>query len=287
VFDPTLPSQLKAIQEWFGSIITMPIQRGNKLSLLTRGGMEMSKEAELYVCPGPKLKAHERIEIYHQQYWWRLIGLLHENFPTLTRLFGFEDFNEKIAVPYLTNHPPSHFALCRLGDTLPTWLKNNYTGEDKQLVVDIASIDWTANESFWIGALPPISPDFPQEHILSTPLRLQPYIHLFTFNADLFTFREAFLKNDVDYYNLHPFPEVSSGRGYFILWRDAHNCVTWEKLSLGAYSTLTLIKQGYTIQESCEKLETIDKDALLEAQEEMSLWFYKWISSGWLVIDQK
>ena len=76
--------------------------------LLTRSTREVD---EMISCPGPHLTAQQRIGLYNQQYWFRLFTIMQEQYPTVTRLFGFGSYNREIAEPFLLRFPPNHWAI--------------------------------------------------------------------------------------------------------------------------------------------------------------------------------
>ena len=264
MFDPKAPSGLIRNQTWFAKTITTPMQRDSKLV--------GSHEASKYVLPSQTLTSHERMEIYHQQYWWRLLRCLAENFPFLTRLFGHATFNETIGVPYLSANPPTYWGLNGLGGTLPAYLEKNYDEEDRDLVIAASHIDWSMQIAFWIGKGPLV--DFSSADVLTTRIGLQPHVHLFDFPADLFTFREKFLEEEVEYWDTYPFPDLKAGRCFFLLYRNQENSVKWKELSRAEFALLTLFKEGSTIHEACEKVEAGEHAE--EAEEFLSLWFHEW-----------
>jgi hypothetical protein len=69
---------LKELQQWFSSVITSPLDKP-------------IEGAERFVAPSPTLEPNERMRIYNQQYFWRLLNVLHKSYPFLTRLFGYTD----------------------------------------------------------------------------------------------------------------------------------------------------------------------------------------------------
>ena len=142
--------------QWFGQMIAQPLQPSQRLPVHSPWGTNQEQEASRYIAPTKTLSAVQRIEIYHQQYWWRLLKCLGQNFPTVVRLFGTESFQQELAIPYLTEHPPTHWALCRLGESFPAWLEAHYLAQDRYLVIQSAQIDWAANHAFWTGSLPAV-----------------------------------------------------------------------------------------------------------------------------------
>ena len=102
------PDTLLNIQKWFASVITQPLTCDHNIPLLAPNGKPIAIDSAQYILPSKTLAPHERVELYYRQYWWRLLDVLQENFPLVTRLFGYQSFNEKIGIPYLTAHPSTH-----------------------------------------------------------------------------------------------------------------------------------------------------------------------------------
>ena len=202
------PSKLKKIQEWFGSIISRPIDQDSRMDPLSPSGIPMEEEARAYILPSPTLPAHRRIELYNQQYWWRLLTSMQESFPMVTRLFGYREFNRVIATPYLVKYRPEHWNLNALGRRLPQWIEEEYEGGDKALILDAAKIDLAYEYSFTAGHFPSITlQDLADEkQFFETKLYLQPHIVLFTLPYDLFTFRGVFILNKPEHWEQTPFP---------------------------------------------------------------------------------
>ncbi len=268
--------------EWLGAMIAQPLQPDHNLPPLSPWGTETEQEVERLIAPSPTLKPYQRVQIYHQQYWWRLLKCFQENYPTVSRLFGYDSFHQQLVVPYLTAHPPSHWALCRLGETFPQWLEMHYHAGDRYLVTSTAQIDRAAGQAFWARALPPI--DFASlspEEKLSQHLVLQPHIHLFSLQGDLFTFRDAFLQHPAEYYNTNAFPTVHYGDYHFVLYRTRQNMVTWKQISRAEKTTLSLFQRGNSIQQVCAVLEEQGGDLLEEALSQIPFWFKQWTVLSW------
>lgn len=262
--DKRSPKRLVELQTWFAGALMLSLSESERLCKIA------CPDASRFIAPGATLSAHRRIEIYHQQYWWRLLRCLHENFPFLTRLFGYRNFNSQIAIPYLTYNPPTHWALSRLGDTLPAFLQEHYTHTDKALIIDAATLDAAAQHAF-------LAPHFrPLKHAPhpTQKLFLQPHIHLFHLKADLFAYREAFLKENVDHWNTHPFPPLPPGK-HFLLYRNSAHTICWKELTPNEYLLLHAFQNGATLTEACQQLQGNDAELL-------PLWFQEWTLHGFL-----
>lgn len=277
VFDKKVPLELKKTQEWFASIITRPINAENQMMPISPSGISMEEEAKRFIVPRPNLKADERIQIYNQQYWWRLLTILHDDFPLVTRLFGYYEFNQIIAFPYLVKYPPSHWSLEFLGQHLSKWVEEFYFADDKELVLNANLVDYAYRHSFFAAKNKPISFDLANADTISEQIMyLQPHVHLFKFDYNFFSFRTEMLKQDPDYWLEHDFPELEKGEFYFILYRNHQNFTLYDSISPVAYQILSHFRQGSSIDQICEWLENQDEVVCEEAASHMQEWFQYW-----------
>lgn len=288
--EPAIPQHMKQTQEWFSDVITGPLEN-NYISSLTPSGFLIAEEASKYIVPSPHLRPHQRIQIYNQQYWWRLLNTLHDNFPLVVRLFGYQAFNEQIGIPYLLKYPPNHWSLNLLGERLSKWISEEYHAQDLPFVQNATQLDWAFHESF-------ISPQKTKLDLnslanggdptsfLSLKLFLQPHIFLFKWDYDLLTFREKCIAEDGDYWIDHSFPELNKSKTYhYVLFRNQKGLVTWKEISEAEFLLLQTLRQGATINEACEFLEKQRQDIYDQAENHLQEWFQTWTLRQWLTED--
>lgn len=290
--DVNTPARLRKVQLWFGSIIGRPIDEDSRMNPLSPSGERIEVEACRFIKPSPTLRPAQRIEIYNQQYWWRLLSTLQESFPTLTRLFCFHDFNRLIGIPYLIKFPSHSWSLNNLGSHLPDWAEREYHGEDRPLIVDSAKLDWAYNHSFTSSQMPPISTENMENGdpatLLEKKLYLQPHIHLFKFDYDLVSFRAEFIKKEPEHWIEHDFPELKKEKEYhFIIFRNQKNDIAWRELSPGAYHLLYHFQSGSSIEEACEWLEKQNAKIYEDAMNNLHKWFQEWIVMKWLTLQNE
>ncbi len=286
-YDKTAPTSLKKSQEWFASIITQPIDEDSRIPAISPTGVSIEEEAFRYIRPSPTLRPAQRIELYAQQYWWRLLSTLQEIYPLVTRLFGYHDFNRQLAIPFLIAYPPDHWSLNLLGIHLPQWIHDNYTSSDKQLVYDAALLDAAFHESFVAKASKPIEATVaktPEDlaYLLDCKLYLQPFIQFFQFDYDLLTFRMEFLKEIPEYWIENDFPILNKEKTSFILFRNLHGHTAWNTISSAELKLLSCFIEGSTIEEACDWLEKQDAATFKEAENNLHIWVQGWIIKKWL-----
>lgn len=291
-YSPYSPQYLKTVQNWFGSIISQPIDENSRIQPFAPSGRSIVEEAAEYITPSPTLKPYERMQIYNQQYWWRLLNILHENFPLVTRLFGYNDFNQEIAIPYLSKYPPNHWSLNLLGERLPKWIHEDYTLPDKQLLLNAANLDLAFCYSFSAPILTPLDAahvlaEGGTDLLLSLPLYLQPYIFLFQWDYNLFDFRKTFLDESVEHWIDNDFPAMNQDKTYsFVLHRDQQNILYWKEISAAEYLLLTIFQSGSTIEAACEELENKQNSISQDASTHLQNWFHDWSVRGWLTTEK-
>lgn len=287
----SIPDYLASTQQWFANIITNQLE-DNGIQAISPHGLLIAEEATHYILPSPTLRPHQRVQIYNQQYWWRLLNTLHESFPLVTRLFGYYAFNEEIAVPYLVKYPPHHWSLSLLGEHLPHWIQSDYKAADGPLVYNAACLDQAFNAAFIALQKPALNlrqgeQNIDMETLLTLPLFLQPHIHLFHWTYDLFAFRQAFIKQEVDYWTDNDFPLLNKEKDYYyVLYRSTNdNNLYWKETSPAEYSLLKCLQKGSSIEETCDFLEKQDKAIYEDALSNLQEWFQKWTVRGWLTLE--
>lgn len=286
-YDQKVPAQLKEIQNWFGSIIVRPIDRQNKMMPISPSGVLMEDEACRYISPSPTLKPDQRIELYNQQYWWRLLSIMQDNFPLLARLFGHTDFNEAIAEPYLVKYPPRHWSLNFLGDRLLYWIEEDYIEDDKDLVRDAALLDYSFLMSFLASEKPSLNlQETDPDEISEKPLFLQPHLFLFAFDGDMIRLRKEMLKESVEHWVEHDFPALDrTEKHYYVLYRNTYLNVNAEEIDALEFEALQLFRKGISIDAFCEWIEALEPDKAEKAEKALPAWFQRWSAHAWLTLD--
>ncbi len=292
-YDPNAPEKLKEVQSWFASVITQPIDNKSHIAPLSPQGNPIESEAPLYIKPSPTLKPEQRIEIYNQQYWWRLLNVMHTTYTMATRMLGYKKFNDEIAVPYLEAFPSEHYSVSHIGDRLLEWMEHHYAGSDKQILTDAIAIDDAMNRAFFETSFCPITEGIAPEEAFTVHAQLQPHVTLFKMDYDLFGFRKEIHSKDPDYWSSHHypnlehalseqgghFPQLKKDRTYcFIVYRTRMNRVQWEEIPLAEHALLSLFIDGVSIEQACEWLSEKGKEYLTDAGPHIQEWIQGWIA---------
>lgn len=292
-YDLSVPTQLKETQKWFASIIVRPIDEQNKINPLAPSGGDLKEEAQKFIVPSQTLQPMHRIEIYNQQYWWRLLKALQENLPLVTRLFGYYDFNLKLGVPYLTKYPPDHWSLNLITNRFVKWMEEEYHESDKELILHSARIDCAFVDSFVAPMGESLHNSVPNSlsDLSNQTLIYQPHLFVFLLPYDLFQFRKEFLLQEPEYWVDHDFPTLErfSSPSTYVLFRNEQNQAEWSQMNEHEAQLFRLFEFGFSIDELCEWLEKQDQTSELyqQASEQLGHWIQKWIARSFLRVKKK
>lgn len=186
--------ELVELQQTFFEIITRPLKDRSK--------MKPDKRASAMIEPSTKLTPHDRLEVYAQQYWWRVLDSFEEDFPGVKLLIGEKRF-ESLSERYISEFPSTSFTLRNLGRELVGFLKRDKLLPEvmRKQAAAIAAVEWAQIETYDAASLPPLRPEDLQDSGQRLTLAMQPYVQLvrvaFTVDEFLGEFREAMLRSAV------------------------------------------------------------------------------------------
>jgi hypothetical protein len=142
---------LDIVQRWFQAVVTHPAgvaegaagDEAQRLLRLDRG------ELEAVVRRSRNLTAEERLSIYANAYWARLLECLGDCFPVLRTALGEEVF-DSFAFEYLQRYPSRSYTLDRLGERFPQFLDETRPPESAwpDFLIDLARFEWTLAKVF-------------------------------------------------------------------------------------------------------------------------------------------
>src|SRR5665213_3090315 len=92
------------LQRRMSEDVTRPLNSDFEMQQQTEAGRSISELAASYVKPNDRLTSFERLEIYNRQYWFRVIGAVSEDFPTLAAVLGPKRFDAMV-LAYLKENP--------------------------------------------------------------------------------------------------------------------------------------------------------------------------------------
>jgi len=166
------PLSLRELQRRFFSLITAPegVDKG-------LGALDMTPaDLEKIVRSDERRSAVERLDIYANMYFFRILDVLREMFPKLTALVGDTPFHN-LVTDYLLAFPSSHPSLRNVGEKLPAFLDASVDPK-RPWLADLARLEWARHDVFDGGDATALTLDalraLPPAEFAGLPLELIP-----------------------------------------------------------------------------------------------------------------
>ena len=144
---------LDVIQKWFASVIMHPegVDGGVESEQAQRVIRMSRDQLEHVVARSKNLTAAERMGIYANAYYARLLEVMRESFPVMARALGDETF-DAFAFGYLQSFPSRSYTLDHLADHFVEFLQQTRPDDEDaawaDFLIDLARLEQTIAEVF-------------------------------------------------------------------------------------------------------------------------------------------
>lgn len=287
---------LDSIQEWMQAVIVDPdgvvegaTANGANGALATD---TTSATIEEMILPSNALTSRQRIEVYGNAYYARLLECLSDEYPALSALLGEETFNA-FAFEYLQQHPSESYTLADLGQNFPEYLAENRAAatddEDDEnlpdaahaswidLMIDLAVVERTYAEIFSgpgneksetlnadaVAAIPP-------DQVGAMRLQSSPCVRLIRLNTRAHEFAIAVRKGTA---SIDQLPEAVPA---FLIVTRINYVVRTIAVAPDEFRLLEQLISGVSLEEA---IEFVSEDSAMDDEQwtvHLAEWFQKW-----------
>jgi hypothetical protein len=94
-----------------------------------------------------RLSAEDRVDIYANMYFYRLLDVLREDFPATLKVLGDDNFHN-LATGYLLEYPPTEPSVLYCGRHLAAYLRDHPLSRDARYLGDLAALERAVVEVF-------------------------------------------------------------------------------------------------------------------------------------------
>ncbi|MGO8718665.1 MAG: DNA-binding domain-containing protein [Acidobacteriaceae bacterium] len=289
-------SELKEIQRRMASAVMTPLTRADRMQAKNRDGRSMRTEARQFIKPNDRLSSMERLEIYNQQYWFRILDSFASDFPGLRAIVGASRF-EKLSIAYLTDCPSRSFTLRNLGSRLSMWLGKHpeWIQPQERLARDMVRLEWAHIEVFDAAEAPILGPEDLLEVTPATLLDLQPHIRLLQLaypvddlllavNKDADESGDAASNAGSYQRKQHPaakkMQRLDPERIYLAVYRHQF-LVSFQRLTPEAFRMLRSFQQGNPLGVALDHALRGSRLRESELADPVREWFAEWAQLGW------
>ena len=228
------------------------------------------------VLPAAGRSGHERLSVYANMYFGRLVDILRDEFEAVHHAVTHEVFWD-LGVAYLTEHPSRHYRLAPLGAHFADWLRDTpLPVEHRGFLVDLARLERAKEVVFNEKRSALLSPAeiaaVPPEQWGDARLQTIPALRILQLDylANAY-FADVMKKADPSV----PGPEAT----WLVVWRDAELIVWRADLTRDQYVTLGALAEGLSLADAIERCVDAgaDPDAILPL---LGGWFQAWTADG-------
>lgn len=289
-------SELKQLQRRMAAAVMTPLTRNNGMKAKTTDGRSMHAEAKQFIKPNDRLSSFDRLEIYNQQYWFRVLDAFADDFPGLRAIIGDRKFDQ-LSLAYLQDCPSRSYTLRNLGSHLPVWLRAHpeYTHPQEKLALDMVRLEWAHIEAFDAADEPVVGPEDLLEITPATHLGIQPHIRLlqlvYPVEDLLLTVKSDFDQQSDSASNAGSFqrkqhPAVKKVQGLkperiFLAIHRKQFIVCYRRLSPEAFRMLRSLQQGNPLGISLDHALRGSRLRESELAQQLQEWFTDWSQMGW------
>lgn len=151
----TTARQLDQVQRWMLSVITHPdgVVPGIESDDAQREVPVTPEQIEQVITRSRQCTSLERLQVYGNAYYARLIECLQDEYPALRHALGDDTF-DAFALAYLQDCPPRSYTLSQLGKNFPQFLRETRPldlppeSTWPEFLVDLVTLERTYSEVF-------------------------------------------------------------------------------------------------------------------------------------------
>jgi hypothetical protein len=272
----------------------MEFQRRVAGAVMNPLNTSISATANQLVKPNDRLTSTERLNIYHRQYWYRVLDSFNEDFPGLCSILGARAF-ERLARAYLADCPSQSFTLRNLGSQLETWLMEHpeFAGRHLAPAIDMLRLEWAHLEAFDNAERKALGPEDLLELGPELRLALQPYITLLPLRYPVDKLRVQ-LNQHLDEHGaasnavgparrhvVRRFARLKPQQIFLAVHRIEFT-VYYRRLDADEFRLLEALRDGQSIGPALDSALAGTELEPAELQQKIQTWFAYWAQLGWL-----
>ena len=222
------------------------------------------------------LDAPQRLDIYANMYFFRILDVLKEDYPATRALLGDTAFHN-LVTDYLLRHPPEHFSMREVGRRLPAVLATHDALGAHPCLADLARFERALNDAFDAADAPvlgaaALAARTPEEWV-SLRLGLHPSVHVLSCAFPVHVVRASVDRGESAN---DPSPQRTS----LCVWR--HDLSVFHRsLEEVDVAALRILAAGATFGDVCTAIsEVVPID---EAAQQAAVAMARWVADSWLV----
>ncbi len=261
-----MPSDLSWVESLLYRLITAPSGVAEGLAqekTLAPGGLAQ------VIAGDDRLSAEERVDIYANMYFYRILEVLQEDFPAILAMLGGDRFHNLIT-GYLIEYPPAHFSLSQAGAHLADFVGSHPLRGEFPFLADLARMERALIDVFHAADAAPMDAQqmraiAPQEWP-ALVLALHPANLILALQWKVAPILQAVERDE-------QLPEPERADLSMLVWRN-RNHVYYRAIDAAERDQLAALSRGITFAEMCEMIAAaVDEgDPAIAINERLERW---------------
>ncbi|HLX37035.1 MAG TPA: DNA-binding domain-containing protein [Candidatus Binataceae bacterium] len=257
-----MPSDLNWTEQLLYRLITAPSGVAEGLAL------EKSLDLTDVIAGDDRLSAEERVDIYANMYFYRILDVLKEDFPATLATIGDARFHN-LVTGYLIEYPPGHFSISHAGAHFAAFTANHPMREEFPHLTDLARMERALIEVFHAADATPLDAKsmgaIPPSEWPALKLTRHPATQTLELEWDVAPILDALERGA----NL---PMPAPQRTSILVWRK-RNHVFYRAINSVEREELDTLAHGCTFAELCEVIaNTAEGDAAVAINTRLEAW---------------
>jgi hypothetical protein len=220
------------------------------------------------------LDAPQRVDVYANMYFFRLLDVLRDDYPAVAAVLGDTDFHNLIT-DYLLHHPPTHFSIRHAGDRLPEFIGTHAVSTVRPYLDSLAQWEGALNDAFDAADGPTWTPAdlaaIPASDWAALRFRLHPSVRLLRSAWAVQELRRSVDRGDVPQ---APLPTPT----WLCVWRHGLE-VMHRSIDALEFDTLALAAAGVAFSDICA---AADRTGEGETALRLAAALARWLDDGWI-----
>lgn len=284
------PCNLDQIQQWMQTVIMHPdgIVAG-MASERARDQIDIDPDQiEKIVRRSHRQTSTERMQIYANAYYARLVECLREEFPALAHTLGEETF-DGFAFHYLQEHPSQSYTLAHLGKNFPRYLTETRP-EDLEtpssgptwvdFLIDVATVERLYSEVF-DGPGVEGKPILLQEDLAKIPTEVWPEARLVPVPCLQLVALQYPVHDYISAVRHHEEATIPEASPTFLVVTRREYIVRRTAVSRLEYDLLQALVDGESVGAAIERVASAPDGDIETLETDLPQWFQTWASAGY------
>ncbi len=291
------PNRLADLQALMAKAVMRPLTRDEGMQRTWTDGSPTAEVAAQFIKPNDRLDSFDRLQIYNQQYWWRLLSNFAVDFRGLRAILGERRF-DKLAVAYLDHCGSMSWSLRNLGSRLEEFLCENpqLTAPHSSLALDMVRVEWARVLAFDGEGKPALSPkEVPEIPTELLRFGLQPYLILLKLahpvdkllgklkrQSEIETGTASNAVSGAHSRRRRRLTARASRAPIYLAVHRLRFSVYYKRLDPEAYQLLCALRDGTPLENACALAFANSTESPDVMANKTRSWFNDWMRFGWL-----